>query len=201
MSSPTADPASHDEARLLEHSYDGIQEFDNPLPGWWLFLFWAAIVFSPFYAFYYHVGVGDSVQAQYETDMKAYQEDQARRALELGEATEEGLLTLMSAEATMAEVAVTFQENCVVCHAQGGAGNIGPNLTDDYWIHGPQLMDVYRVIDEGGREGKGMEAWGEKLPPLEIRKLAAYVGSLRGTQPANPKDPEGDLAPYDPSAN
>lgn len=187
-----AKDAAAPEAKLLDHNYDGIQEFDNPLPGWWLFLFWAFIIVSPFWYYWLHLGIYPTVADEYAADVRRFQEEEAARALELGEVTDEGLLSLASAAPVMAEAKERFNATCATCHATDGGGGIGPNLTDDYSIHGQQPTKIYDTIFNGVPE-KGMEAWGMKLAPTEIRKLAAYVHTLRGTTPANPKDPQGEL--------
>ena len=186
---PAQDPVT--QAELLDHSYDGIQEYDNPLPGWWVFLFWACIAFSPFYVVYYHQGVGKLPLDEYAADVQAFNEAEAARLANMGEATDALLLEMAGNPALMAEARNEFVTTCKSCHGEQGQGGIGPNLTDAYWLHGAQPMQILETITEGVPE-KGMEAWGEKLSALTIRKLAAFVTTLAGTNPPNPKEPQGE---------
>jgi cytochrome c oxidase cbb3-type subunit 3 len=191
-----------DESRqdqILDHNYDGIQEYDNPLPRWWLYLFYGSIVFSAVYALYFHFGPGLLAVDSYNKSMIAYYEKQAEELAAMGEITEETLTNAMDNPSMMAGAQQIFQSKCVQCHGVYGEGNIGPNLTDNYWIHGPLLTDIYRIVHDGV-VAKGMLAWKNQLRPAELIAVSAYVGTLRGSAPANPKAPQGDLHPYDPGA-
>jgi cytochrome c oxidase cbb3-type subunit III len=190
---PTETPAPdsgvlHDQ--LLDHSYDGIQEYDNPLPGWWVWLFVLSIVFALIYPVYYHYGDGDLVADEYAADVKRFEEEQAARMAQLGELSEESLAELAANQVLMAQAAEKFVATCGACHGAQGQGVSGPNLTDDAWVHGGTLMEIHETIDQGV-DGKGMPAWGQTMPPMDVRMLSAYVGTLRGTNPPNPKAPEG----------
>ena len=177
---------------LLDHNYDGIQEYDNPLPGWWSALFWLAIIVSPFYAVYFHGAKGRLVADEYQSDVAAVSKVRAEEALK-NPVDDEGLRTLAKDQASMAGAATVFQTKCAQCHAAQGQGQIGPNLTDNYWIHGGKPIAIYKTINEGGRPGTGMKAWGKELDPTTVRQLAAYVTTLAGTNPPNAKAPEGEL--------
>jgi cytochrome c oxidase cbb3-type subunit III len=186
----TESAPSTPEPQLLEHEYDGIREYDNPLPGWWVWMFWASFFFSIGYIAHYHLtGNGKSVAANYENDVRVAREERAKESLK--EAPTEAVLgRLMADKDLMADAKVTFAERCAVCHAATGQGMIGPNLTDDSCIHGDgSLMATYEVVSNGIPQ-KGMPAWALQLQPIEIRKLAAYVGSLRGSN-VQGKAPEG----------
>lgn len=177
-------------AELLDHSYDGIQEYDNPLPAWWLWIFWVTIGFTPLYIVHYHFGQGDLVKAEYEGDLAAWNEAEAARAMESGVVDEATLTALTNDAGTVAAGEALFKASCVACHGDQGEGKIGPNLTDAYWIHGGSLLQIHRTIDQGVPE-KGMLAWGKTLAPEDVRRLAAYVGTLRGRElPGLP--PQGD---------
>jgi cytochrome c oxidase cbb3-type subunit III len=178
------------EPQLLEHEYDGIREYDNPLPGWWVWLFWASFFFSIGYVVHYHLtGNGKSVAATYENEVRVAREERAKETLK--EAPTEAVLgRLVSDKDLMLDAKVTFGERCAVCHAAAGQGLIGPNLTDESCIHGDgSLMATYDVVSNGVPQ-KGMPAWSLQLKPIELRKLVAYVGSLRGTMVSG-KAPEG----------
>jgi len=177
---------------LRDHEFDGIQEYDNPLPRWWVWVFWATIIATPIYIVFYHFGPGKLVQDEYREEMNAYYELQRQQLLALGEVSERVLRKLMDNPAMLAAGEKVFISKCVQCHARDGGGNIGPNLTDDYWLHGGNLMDIHRTIHDGV-PSKGMIAWGKQLSEVDIMAVAAYVGSLRGTTPAKPKPPQGEL--------
>jgi cytochrome c oxidase cbb3-type subunit 3 len=179
-----------EEDHLLEHSYDGIQEYDNPLPRWWVWLFWATIGFAPLYILFYHFGPGPSIQEQYDAEMVAFYDKQAEQLLALGDIDEHLLVGLMDDPSMIGTGEKIFQDKCATCHGVFGEGGIGPNLTDQYWLHGAQLEDVYRTIREGVVE-KGMLAWERQLRPAQLLAVTAHVGTLLGTDPPNPKEAQG----------
>ncbi len=181
------------EPKLLAHSYDGIQEFDNPLPGWWKFLFVAGFVFMPIYIGIYHNGTSTPVADEYRADAAELAAIKAKRAL--GEAVSNESLAALKGDATaMATAKEAFGLKCAVCHGPAGQGTIGPNLTDEYWLHGGELVDIYKTINEGV-PAKGMIAWGNQFKAAELRGMTAYVQTLVGTTPENPKVPQGEKAP------
>ena len=184
------------EDQLLDHNYDGIQEYDNPLPTWWVTMFWISIVFAVFYTVYYHYGPGKLAVEAYNEDMVAFYELQAAQLLAMGEIKESTLLDLMDDEAMMATGASLFVSKCAQCHGNKGEGNIGPNLTDGYWLHGGKLTDIYYTVTEGV-PSKGMLAWKNQLGPAEILSVSAFVGSLRDSNPSPAKEPQGKSFEYD----
>lgn len=198
LAGPTRDDDARPEtqaagsASLLDHEYDGIREYDNPLPRWWVMAFWASFFFSIGYTVHYHLtGNGKSVAQLYEEDLRVAREERAKQSL--AEAPSEAALGKLMADAElMQDAKVAFGQRCAMCHAAEGQGLIGPNLTDDYSIHGENgLMDIYAVVSHGVLD-KGMPAWELQLQPIEVRKLAAYVGTLRGKNLPG-KAPEGHL--------
>jgi cytochrome c oxidase cbb3-type subunit 3 len=181
-----------DNDRLLDHNYDGIQEYDNPMPRWWLYIFWATIVFSAVYL----ADTGGRLRGPsrieaYERDMAAFQAQQPKPGG--GDVTEASLATLVADTAALSLGKKTFTETCAPCHRADGGGLIGPNLTDDYWIHGGTGMDIWKTVTEGVL-AKGMPAWGRLLKPDQLLAVVAYVSTLRGTKPPDPKAPEGPRA-------
>lgn len=178
--------------QLFEHEYDGIREYDNPLPGWWLFLFWATILFSAWYLLYYQFGHGETVEQQYDREMLALYDMQTKQLLKLGPITDVTIGGLAAKPDMMASARGLFAQRCAVCHGQAAQGNIGPNLTDAYWLHGGKPTEIYHLITEGV-PSKGMIAWKTQLGAGQILALAAYVGTLQGTNPPNPKAPQGEL--------
>ncbi|HSO21622.1 MAG TPA: cbb3-type cytochrome c oxidase N-terminal domain-containing protein [Chondromyces sp.] len=184
-------PAVPEEDHLLDHSYDGIQEYDNPLPSWWLAIFWITIVFTPLYILYYHYGGGALPEEKYDEEMIAFFDRQAEELQALGEITETTLAGLTDDASMMNSGKKIFQSKCATCHGMFGEGGIGPNLTDRYWLHGAQLTDIYRTVREGVTD-KGMLAWERQLRPAELMAVSAYAGSLLGSEPPNAKEPQGE---------
>lgn len=204
ISQPAMDDSSVDhtaadrpEDILTDHSYDGIQEYDNPLPGWWKFLFWVSILFAPVYYFYFHAGVeGRTIHDQYNNHMASIFE---LRFSEIGEleADEETILTYMNDKPEWLAVGkVVYQTNCVSCHGANGGGLVGPNLTDDFWKNVRNVVDIAKVIEDGAANGS-MPAWKNRLShPNQVVLTAAYVASLR-ENPVSGKPPEGNrIAPW-----
>lgn len=179
--------------RLLDHEYDGIHEYDNPMPRWWLATFWITIVFSVVYLLNLPgIGVGKGRIANYEAEM-AVAESLAARNDPLAGLTAESLVESSRQPATVALGKATFAAMCSSCHAADGGGGIGPNLTDAYWLHGGAPLEVLRTINTGVLE-KGMPPWGKTLKPDQLTSVSAYVLTLRGSTPAAPKAPQGARA-------
>ncbi len=188
--SPDSDPL------LLDHEYDGIRELDNRLPRWWVWLFYITIVFSVVYMGYYHVfKLGELSAAEYARDNAAGQ------ALKnASQAKFEASLESLQPSTDTAIVGrgnTVYLTYCAPCHRPDAGGLVGPNLCDDYWIHGPKFSDNLRVIINGVPD-KGMLTWKGVLQPSEIYAVASYIYTLRGTKPPNPKPPE-NLAPAKPT--
>lgn len=177
----------------LSHNYDGIEEYDNDLPRWWVWLFWLTIVFAVVRVGYYHFGPG-KLQFEQLADSMAELEEIRAAATPIGGETvnDEVLLALAKKEDVVSQGSEIYTANCLACHAPQGQGLVGPNLTDNYWIHGGSPTDIHRIIVEGVPE-KGMVPWKDILNPEQIRAVTAYVWTLHGTNPPNPKDPEGEL--------
>ena len=183
-----------DEAEIiLDHNYDGIKELDNNLPPWWIYGFYASIVFAAVYLLRYHVFSGPSQIDELETELA-----DARIAIEAYKKTAKNLVdintvTELTEAADLSAGKTIFESNCVACHMADGGGGIGPNLTDPNWILGGDIKSVFKTVSEGGRSGKGMIAWKQQLKPLEMAQVSSYVLTFEGTTPANPKAPEGDV--------
>ena len=176
------------EPLLLDHEADGIRELDNLLPRWWVWLFYISIAFSVVYLVYYHVLGGGHLQiAQYEIEKEQGDAIKARAVAEF----ESSLGTLQPSPdpAVLAQGQATFIQLCAPCHRPDGGGLVGPNLTDNYWIHGSNYVDNVKTILNGVPE-KGMLTWRGVLKPSAIQAVASYIYPLRGTKPPNPKPPE-----------
>ncbi|KAA3634364.1 MAG: cytochrome C oxidase subunit III [Bacteroidetes bacterium] len=187
-------PLAKEKDILLDHDYDGIEELDNPLPPWWVALFWITIIFAVVYWGYYHTfEKGPGQEEMYATEMERAEAAVANYLNEQGEVVDENTVVFLSDESSLARGKEIFDSKCVACHeADGGGNNIGPNLTDDYWIHGGSMKDIFTTVKYGVVE-KGMLAWETQLGPSDMAKVSSYIKSLVGTTPANPKDPQGEL--------
>ncbi|WP_418639392.1 cbb3-type cytochrome c oxidase N-terminal domain-containing protein [Winogradskyella sp.] len=178
---------------ILDHNYDGIRELDNNLPPWWIYSFYISIIFAVVYMVRYHVLDADNQFVEYEIEYA-----EANKAIEEYKKTAKGLVDfntveLLTETADLNAGKKIFETNCVACHMADGGGGIGPNLTDDHWILGGGIKNVFKTVSEGGRSGKGMIAWKQSLKPLEMAQVASYVLQFQGTTPANPKEAEGDI--------
>ena len=169
------------EARILDHSYDGIREYDNPLPGWWSAIFWVTIVFAVAYGVFYHVGGwGKTPDQTYRSALTAYEDQRgARDQAEAASVNEDVVKRRAEDPAILATGRSVFVARCASCHTDDGRGLIGPNLTDDYQLHGHSRMDIFSTVKKGV-PGTAMLAWGEQLPPSDVIAVAAYVTTLRG---------------------
>lgn len=182
---------------LTNHSYDGIQEYDNPLPGWWKFLFWVSILFAFPYMLYMHVGIeGRSIYDQYDSHMASIFEIRFAKIGQLS-ADRKTIMKYVNDEPDWLAVGkVVYQTNCAGCHGTDGGGLVGPNLTDDYWKYVRNVEDIAGVIENGAANG-AMPAWKNRLShPNQVVLTAAYIASLRNA-PVNGKAAEGNkIAPW-----
>lgn len=186
-------PIENEGQLLLDHDYDGIKELDNNLPPWWVYLFYGCIVFAAIYLVRFEIMGGDNQEMELKKEMAQAKIDVAEYMKTAPDQMNESKVTLLTDAASLAEGKTTFQTNCVACHRADAGGQIGPNLTDDHWLLGGGIKNVFHTITNGGRDGKGMIAWGATLKPTEIQKVASYVLSLQGSNPVNPKAPDGDV--------
>lgn len=175
------------------HAFDGIEEYDNRLPNWWLWSLYLACMFSVVYWIHYHVlGTGPSSLEEFHADMAVYaQETSEREAREaLAAVSDESLEAMAKDPAVLAAGKETFTTYCLACHKADGGGLIGPNLTDKYWIHGGQPKEIYALVVKGVVE-KGMLAWGSVLGKSKCQEVTAFVLTLRNTNAQDGKAPEG----------
>lgn len=177
---------------VMNHEYDGIKELDNDLPPWWTYLFYATIIFSVVYLAKYELFGGDTQIDEYNKKMELARiqiEEYKKNAPDLLTADQ---VTVLTEPADIAAGQALFETNCVACHKADGGGSIGPNLTDEYWILGGSIKDIFNTIMEGGRDGKGMIAWKQQIKPSDIQKISSYIITLQGTNPPDAKAAEGD---------
>ena len=183
-------PMEKEKDILMEHDFDGIKELDNRIPPWFNYLFYATVIFGIIYMLDYHVFKTGKLPAQ------EYQEEMQKAALQRAELIRSGALvnennvTRLTDASALNNGKEIFKANCVPCHGEKGQGIIGPNLTDEYWIHGGGIKNVFKTI-KYGVPAKGMLTWEGKLNPREIQEVASYVLSLQGTNPPNAKPPQG----------
>lgn len=181
---------------LLDHNYDGIQEYDNDLPKWWIWLFIITLIYGGAYVFYRHVSPGQDQIELLAMEMKEHQElrEEVESSKPADTVSEESLLALTTNTEALAKGGEIFAAKCSVCHKAQGQGLVGPNLTDDYWLHGGKITEIHSTVVNGVVE-KGMQAWKGFLSDEEINEVVAYVWTLHGTNPPDAKKPEGELVP------
>ncbi|MGA2245926.1 MAG: cbb3-type cytochrome c oxidase N-terminal domain-containing protein [Verrucomicrobiota bacterium] len=186
------------EPLLLDHDYDGIQELDNSLPRWWVWLFYITIIFAGVYLVYYHVAkAGDLSGQEYVKEMEV---GEALKAGAMGR-FEANLSTLTpSTDAAALEAgSQVYAKLCAPCHRNDGGGLVGPNLTDNFWIHGSNYVDTVKVIWDGV-PAKGMITWKTMLKPDQIQSVASYIYTLRGARLKTPGKPPENQQTTQPSA-
>jgi cytochrome c oxidase cbb3-type subunit 3 len=177
---------------LLDHDYDGIRELDNALPPWWKYGFYFTIVVAVIYIGHYHVfGTGMNPEQEYAAEMEAGKRVEEAYKAKTKNLVDENNIT-MSDAAGIADGKKLYTQSCVACHGAAGEGGIGPNLTDEYWLHGSSMNDIYKTIKLGYPD-KGMQAWESMFSPVQMKDLSSYVKSLKGTKPANAKAPQGEI--------
>ena len=190
-------PVGHEADIDLGHDYDGIRELDNKMPPWWLGLFYGSIIFSVFYLFAFHMSdIGPSSKQEYDTAMETAKAEVNAYLATVADAVDENNVTALTDEKEIALGKTIFETTCATCHGKLGEGGIGPNMTDDYWIHGGGIQNVFKTIKNGVPE-KGMISWADQLRASDMQRVASYILTLRGTNPPNPKASQGTL--YDPT--
>lgn len=185
-------PMEEEKDILMHHEYDGIRELDNVLPPWWLWLFYGTVAWGVIYLVNVHViGVWPEQTEEYKAEMAQAQADIDAYLSAQASQVDERNVALMTDAGTLASGAGLYKQNCATCHGQKGEGIAGPNLTDVYWLHGGGIREVFTTI-KYGVSGKAMKAWNTDLKPTEMQAVANFVLSLQGTDPPNPKAPEGE---------
>jgi len=187
-------PIENEAALLLSHDYDGIKELDNNLPPWWVYLFYGCILFGAVYLVRFEIMGGDNQEMELKKELAQAKIDVAEYMKTAPDLMDEKTVTLLTEPADLALGKEIFTTNCAACHRADAGGQIGPNLTDDHWILGGGIKNVFHTITNGGRDGKGMVSWKTNgMKPRDIQKVASYVLSLRGSNPKDPKAPDGEI--------
>jgi cytochrome c oxidase cbb3-type subunit 3 len=183
--------SEQNEEKSTGHVYDGIEELDNRLPNWWLGTLYGTILFAIGYSAYYLVGNGPTLVREYERDRdEALYAEYLKGGDKKKGPTEEALLAIFKDDGRRKEGQGVFSSRCIACHGDHGQGGIGPNLTDEYWLHGGRLVQIAGTITAGVAE-KGMPPWGPILKDREVESVVAYIRSLKATHPAGAKAPQG----------
>lgn len=185
-------PLSEEKSLIIEHDYDGIQELDNPTPAWFMGLFYASITFAVVYMLSYHVfGTGQLQDDEYKTEMIAAAKEKEAYLAKSANRVDENTVKLSTEAAVLSSGAAVFKQSCSPCHGDKGQGIVGPNLTDDFWLHGGKVKDIFKTI-KYGFTAKGMPNWEKQLSPKQISDVANYIKSLHGSNPPGAKEAQGN---------
>ena len=177
----------------LGHDYDGIRELDNRLPPWWLYGFYACIVFSVIYLWRYHVSHTAPLSGEeYQLAVKEAEIKKSAYLVKAANNVDENTVKFLPGATDLAAGQKVFETACFACHGKLGEGGVGPNLTDDYWLHGGSISDIFKTIKYGVPE-KGMKSWKDDYSPSQVAQIASYIQSLKGTNPPGAKAPQGNL--------
>lgn len=180
---------------LLDHDYDGIQELDHPLPMWWKWTFYLCIVFAVGYFTYYIVLDGPDLKQAYTNDAQGLKEIRKKYLQTLINFKNDEYQKIFHSKDLISYGREVFEVNCQSCHNKNAAGDIGPNLTDEYWLYAEGTPDTIFPFIITGMPAAGMPAWGEYLSEDQIYSLTAYIMSIQGSNPKNAKEAEGDHYP------
>ena len=186
-------PIEKEKDIILAHPHDGIYELDNDLPPWWLGLFYGSIVFAVVFIGYNHFSeYGQTTAEEYEASIKTAEIQIEKYLAGQANLVDESNVTMLEDEAGIAQGAKIYKERCIACHGAFGEGGIGPNMTDEYWLHGGGIKDVFKTV-KYGVAGKGMQAWKDDLTASQMHQVSSFILTLQGTNPPNGKEPQGDL--------
>jgi cytochrome c oxidase cbb3-type subunit 3 len=186
-------PIEKEKSILFEHEFDGIRELDNKLPSWWVWMFYITTAMGIAYFTYYEVlQIGDSSAEKYAKEMEAGRIQHEAYLKSVASLVNESNAEMLTDASDLAQGKAIFEENCVACHGTVGQGAaVGPNLADNYWLHGGGIKNVFKTV-KYGVPAKGMIAWQTQLNPVKIHKVASYIWSLQGSNPDNPKEAQGE---------
>jgi cytochrome c oxidase cbb3-type subunit 3 len=184
-------PLEQEKELEMPHKYDDIIELDNPTPPWFMYLFYSTLIFAVVYGLYYHVYLDGNIQeTEYKTEVAEAEKVREAYLKKFANSVNEDNVTILTAAKEVTEGAKIYSTNCIACHGDKGQGGVGPNLTDKFWIHGGDVKALFKTLTYGVPE-KGMIAWNKTLNPLQIQKVASFILTLQGTNPAGAKEPQG----------
>lgn len=186
-------PVEKEKDIMLDHGYDGIRELDNDLPPWWKYGFYLTILFAVVYLLHYHVlDTGKLSIQEYNEEVSVAEAALKERMLKNADMVSAHNVAMLNEPDALSKGQEIYSLNCVACHGQKGEGGVGPNLTDEFWIHGGGIKNVFTVVQDGV-PAKGMISWKSQLSPKQIQQVSSYILTMQGTKPANAKEPQGDV--------
>ena len=185
-------PISEEKDIMMEHEFDGISELDNPTPAWFMGLFYATVIFAIVYLLNYHVFEWSPLQdEEYAIEMKTAETEKAAFLAKSGNLIDENSVKESNDAGIIAAGKAVYNQNCIACHGALGEGTVGPNLTDEFWLHGGTVNAIFKTIKYGVPE-KGMISWEKTLTPKQTADVSNFILSLKGTNPPNPKAAQGE---------
>lgn len=177
----------------LGHDYDGIRELDNRLPPWWLYGFYVTIIVGAIYMWRYHIAeTAPLSKEEFEIAMQKAEEQKAAYLAKTASNVDENTVVFLNEPTALSAGKNNYVQMCAACHGKEGQGGVGPNLTDEYWINGGSMSDIFKII-KYGRPEKGMKSWQDDYSPVQMAQIASFIKSLQGTNPPNPKEQQGEL--------
>lgn len=183
---------SQEKELMMDHPYDDIYELDNPTPPWFMGLFYGTIGFAVVYLLIFHVfNAGELQLDEYKQEVAIAEVQREAYIKKVAGSINENTVTLSTDAKSLEAGKALYLQSCVACHGQQGQGGVGPNLTDEYWLHGGSVKSVFHTITEGVPE-KGMVSWKKQLNPLQVQQIASFILSLQGTKPAGAKEAQGE---------
>ena len=185
-------PLDREAEVATDHNYDGIIELDNSLPPWWVYMFYGTIIFAITYMIYFTYFDGPTQQMEYDTEVAQAIQKKNEFLKKTAALVDETSVLILTDATALAKGKSGYITKCAACHGMNGEGLVGPNLTDDYWIHGGSIKDIFKTIKYGWPE-KGMISWESQITPMEIQQISSFIITIKGTNPANPKAPQGTI--------
>jgi len=185
-------PLDREAEVATDHNYDGIIELDNSLPPWWVYMFYGTIIFAFTYMIYFTYFDGPTQQMEYDTEVAQTIQKKNEFLKKTAALVDETSVLILTDATALAKGKSSYITKCAACHGMNGEGLVGPNLTDDYWIHGGSIKDIFKTIKYGWPE-KGMISWESQITPMEMQQISSFIITMKGTNPANSKAPQGTI--------
>lgn len=185
-------PLDREAEVATDHNYDGIIELDNSLPPWWVYMFYGTIIFAFTYMIYFTYFDGPTQKMEYDTEVAQAIQKKNEFLKQTAALVDETSVLILTDATALAKGKSSYITKCATCHGVNGEGLVGPNLTDDYWIHGGGIKDIFKTIKYGWPE-KGMISWENQITPMEMQQISSFIITIKGTNPPNPKAPQGTI--------